>query len=123
MRKSKSGSEYPQGWATLAEAIKADVDWKCVRCGHPHEPHFVLTVHHLDMNPSNNAWWNLVPLCQQCHLRIQAKVILERNWMFEHSAWFKPYVAGYYAERRGLPHDKIYVMEHLEEILQQERLA
>ena len=42
---------------------------------------------------------------------------MDRPYMFEHSAWFKPYVAGYYAHLRGLPEDREYVMEHLDELL------
>jgi hypothetical protein len=57
----------------------------------------VLTVHHLDGDKSNCRWWNLLALCQVCHLYIQGKVIPERPWILEHSEWFKPYVAGFYA--------------------------
>jgi hypothetical protein len=77
-----------------------------------------LTVHHLDINPANCEWWNIPALCQRCHLSIQSKVIMERLWMFEHSDWFKPYAAGYYAHQNGLPHDKQYVMDHLMELLE-----
>jgi len=69
------------------------------------------------MNPDNCEWWNIPALCQRCHLHIQGKVIMERMWIFEHSDWFKPYVAGYYASLRGLPTDKAYVKEHLFELL------
>lgn len=57
----------------------------------------ILTVHHLDGDKANCRWWNLAALCQRCHLEIQAKVVMERVWPHEHSAWFRPYVAGYYA--------------------------
>lgn len=57
----------------------------------------ILTVHHLDGNKANCRWWNLVSLCQRCHLTIQGKVKMERVWPWEHTAWFKPYVAAYYA--------------------------
>lgn len=57
----------------------------------------VLTVHHLDGNKANCRWWNLAALCQRCHLQIQGKVKMERVWPWEHTDWFKPYVAGYYA--------------------------
>jgi hypothetical protein len=57
----------------------------------------VLTVHHLDGDKGNVAWWNLLALCQVCHLIVQAKVVPERPWLFEHSDWFKPFVAGFYA--------------------------
>ena len=115
----KSTGEYPQDWKEIALKTKEDAGWKCVRCGHPHsvEDGYVLTVHHLDLNPANCEWWNLVALCQRCHLTIQSKVVMERQWMFEHSSWFKPYVAGYYANRLGLPTDREYVESHLDEII------
>ena len=57
----------------------------------------VLTVHHADCDKSNVRWWNLLALCQVCHLTIQHKVVMERVWPHKHSEWFQPYVAGYYA--------------------------
>ena len=93
----KSTGAYPLNWAEISRAVKDEAEWKCVRCGHPHdrESGHVLTVHHLDGHKDNCAWYNLAALCQKCHLRIQAKVIMEREWMFEHSTWFLPYVAAY----------------------------
>ena len=103
----RSTGAYPPDWKQIATAVKADAGWRCVRCDHPHDvaAGYTLTVHHLVIDPSNCAWWNLAPLCQRCHLQIQAKVVMERVWMFEHSAWFRPYVAGYYAAQAGLPAD------------------
>ena len=103
------------------------MDWCCVRCGHEHDipAGYMLTVHHLDLNPSNNAWWNLLALCQRCHLRVQARVVLERPWvMTEHSEWFRPYVAGWYAHRylgETLTRDE--VMARIDELLALERLV
>lgn len=77
----------------------------------------MLTVHHLDISPANCAWWNLAALCQRCHLSVQARVVMDRPYMFEHTEWFKPYVAGYYAHLRGLPEDREYVMENLVDLL------
>lgn len=57
----------------------------------------ILTVHHLNGVKADCRWWNLVSLCQRCHLEIQAKVHMERRYTREHSEWFKPFVAGYYA--------------------------
>ncbi len=64
----------------------------------------ILTVHHLSGHWRNTAeakrdcrWFNLVALCQVCHLQIQGKVVMERPWPWEHSGWMKPYVAGFYA--------------------------
>jgi hypothetical protein len=103
-RKSTPHSYYPPNWAQIADLVKAEANWQCVRCGHPHNPGVgrMLGVHHLDMTPSNCAWYNIPALCQVCHLVIQAKVILERNWMFDHSTWFQVYAAAYYGVREGL---------------------
>lgn len=111
--------EYPPDWPEIARDVKDAAGWKCVRCGHHHDPEagYILTVHHLDMNPANNAWWNLPAICQRCHLHVQAKVIMERVWLYDHSEWFKPYCAGYYAHLQELPEDKVYVLAHLEELL------
>ena len=117
VRKSRGGP-YPPDWDQIAQKVKEDSGWCCVRCGIPNQPGHVLTVHHLDMNPANCAWFNLLALCQQCHLQIQHKVVIEQPWMFDHSEWFKIYAAGYYAHRAGLPTDKQYVMDHLDWLLE-----
>lgn len=57
----------------------------------------VLTVHHLTGEKADCRWWNIPPLCQRCHLYIQGRVKMEQVYPFEHSAWFRPYAAGYYA--------------------------
>ena len=117
--KRKSTGEYPEDWPEIAKRVKAEAGWTCIRCSHPHDPAngYTLTVHHLDINPANCEWWNLAALCQRCHLTIQAKVVMEQPWMFEHSEWFKPYVAGYYAAVRGLPTDRQYVMDRIDELV------
>lgn len=57
----------------------------------------VLTVHHLDEDKANCRWWNLVALCQRCHLNMQRRVVMDRPFHYEHSEWFKPYAAAFYA--------------------------
>jgi hypothetical protein len=57
----------------------------------------ILTVHHLNGVKWDCRWWNLAALCQRCHLAIQAKVLMERVCPLEHSEWFKPHAAGWYA--------------------------
>lgn len=120
----KSTGDYPDNWKEIATEVKSEADWMCVRCGHSHDPEsgYTLTVHHLDLNPANCAWWNIPALCQRCHLQIQNKVVMERRWMFEHSEWFKPYVAGYYAHLNGLPEAKEFVQAHLDELLALEKV-
>lgn len=115
----KSTGEYPPDWPEIAQKCKDEAGWKCIRCGEPHDipSGHMLTVHHLDLNKSNCRWWNLAALCQKCHLQIQHKVVMERRYMFEHSKWFKPYVAGFYAFLSGLPDDKEYVLANLDTLL------
>lgn len=55
------------------------------------------TVHHLDGNKANCEWWNLLALCQRCHLTIQSRVNPQIPYFLSHSDWFKPYVAAFYA--------------------------
>lgn len=95
----KSTGVYPSDWPEIAQTVKDHAGWRCVRCGRSHDPTtgYCLTVHHLDLNPANCAWWNIPALCQRCHLSIQSRVVMERPWMLEHTEWFKPYAAGYYA--------------------------
>lgn len=117
--KRKSIGVYPENWDEIALAVKEEAGWKCVRCGEPHDPQagYTLTVHHLDIDPSNCEWWNIPALCQRCHLHIQSKVIMEQPYMFEHSEWFRPYVAGYYAAQNGHPHNREWVMDNIDMLL------
>jgi 5-methylcytosine-specific restriction endonuclease McrA len=96
--KHKPKGEYPSNWPEIAAKVKQEANYLCERCGHPNDPDhgYTLTVHHLDGDKSNNARWNLAALCQKCHLRIQGRVFLPQFYMFEHSAWFEPHVAGCY---------------------------
>lgn len=95
--------EYPADWEAVAAAVKEAAGRRCIRCGHAHDvaTGHVLTVHHLDGKKNNCRWWNLLALCQRCHLKIQARVVPERPWLFAHSEWFIPYVCGFYASHFG----------------------
>ena len=66
---------YPENWREIADQVKEAAGWKCEHCGRPHDVStgYVLTVHHLDRNPANCDWRNLVAVCQRCHLRLQAR--------------------------------------------------
>lgn len=59
----------------------------------------ILTVHHLTGEKCDCRWWNLVALCQRDHLYMQGRVVMDRPFILEHSAWFKPYAAGFYAHK------------------------
>lgn len=78
----------------------------------------ILTVHHLDGDKLNCRWWNLASLCQRCHLTIQGRVVMARPYFLEHSEWFKPYAAGFYAFMRlGQELAREETMGRLDELL------
>jgi hypothetical protein len=87
----------------------------------------VLTVHHLRLGHDAKRdlrWWNLAALCQRCHLQIQGKVQMERVWPYEHSEWFKPYAAGWYAwSYLGLELTREETEARLDELLALELVA
>ena len=166
---------YPADWKAIAKAVKDAADWRCVRCGHPHEPpkrriacddrcdpskhpewepatersavrcvgatHIrdeqgltwcmtgqqrarVLTVAHLDDDKSNCNDFNLVALCQVCHLVTQSRIEMHRPWVLDHSAWMRPYVAGFYARKYlGLDLTRVEVDARIDELLGLERAA
>ena len=92
-------NDYPPDWSAISRGVRDEAGDRCVRCGHPSSVSAgrVLTVHHLDCDKSNCRWWNLAALCQRCHLQVQAKVRMDQTYLYPHTEWFKPYVAGYYA--------------------------
>lgn len=96
---------YPPDWHFLAKRVKDEAGGRCVRCGHEHFPALgrTLTVHHFDGDKSNSARWNLMSLCQACHLSVQARVDPLVALLFEPSAWSIPYIVGFYESGRGYP--------------------
>lgn len=76
-------NEYTSDWPEIARQAKEDARWKCRHCGHNHDPEsgYCLTVHHLDIDKSNNDPANLLVSCQRCHLRIQAVYIPGQLWL------------------------------------------
>ena len=66
---------YPPDWPEISRAIREErAGWRCERCGAANGlPHpvtgsrVVLTVAHLDHDPTNNDPSNLRALCQRCH--------------------------------------------------------
>lgn len=94
---------------------------KCIRCGSPSVPGKILTTHHFDGDKANDEWWNLLPLCQVCHLQFQGRVDPETPWFLPHSEWLKPYVAGFYAWKyEGRRITRKEASARLEELLQYE---
>lgn len=78
----------------------------------------ILTVHHLNGIKVDCRWFNLVSLCQRDHLYIQSAVVMERPYHYEHSEWFKPFAAGFYAAKYlGVELSQEQTMERLDELL------
>ena len=97
---------YAQDWPQIAQAIKDDAGWICVRCQQAHGPAAdgqCLSVHHFDGDKCNNEPWNLMALCQRCHLSIQGRVDPEIPLLMDPSDWIRPYIAGYYESGSGMP--------------------
>lgn len=97
---------------------------KCIRCGSHSVPGRILTTHHFNGDKANDSWWNLLALCQVCHLQIQGKVDPEIPFFLEHSDWLKPYVAGFYAFKyEGLNISRGEAIARMDELLGHERRA
>jgi hypothetical protein len=100
----------PRLW--LRDGLAVEAHWR------------ILTVHHLNGNKDDCRWWNLAALDQRCHLEIQGRVKLAQVYPFEHSDWFKPYAAGWYAHSylgEDLTRDEVDA--RLDELLALERVA
>jgi len=113
--------QYADNGKEVRRAAREAAGNKCVRCKSPSVPGRILTTHHFDGDKSNDAWWNLMALCQVCHLQVQAKVDPAVPFFFEHSDWAKPYVAGFYAKKyEGRDITREEAMERLDELLRHE---
>ena len=90
------GAARPRGWTVYGPG--AQDAGERVRKGMETEAAWrILTVHHLNERKFDLRWWNLAALCQRCHLQIQRKVTMEVPWPWEHSTWFRPHAAAWYA--------------------------
>lgn len=98
---------------------------EAVRRGHEVQAAWrILTVHHLNGQKNDLRWWNLAALCQRCHLSVQRKVQMERVWPWEHSEWFSPHAAGWYAySYLGETITRAEAVERQDELLALERAA
>ena len=105
MPQPRHRGEYPKNWNEIAKAVKDEARWCCERCREPHSPANgrTLTVHHFDGDKANCSRGNLMPLCQACHLSVQARVDPEVPLLFVPSTWALPYVAAFYESGRGNP--------------------
>jgi hypothetical protein len=110
---------------TISFTPDASLDWILATEGTLPEAQWrILTVHHLNGVKHDCRWWNLAALCQRCHLSIQGRVLMERVYPLEHSDWFKPYAAGWYAwAYLGEELTREQTLARLDELLALERAA
>ena len=69
--------KYSPFWVIIRAKILARAGNCCELCGAPnYKLHWktgskvVLTIAHIDQDKNNNEDWNLLALCQRCHLKI-----------------------------------------------------
>ncbi len=124
---SKCNHEGPLGILRGITVVKCDDSMARIYSGKT-SPIFaqwrIGTVHHFDGNKANCTWWNLMALCQRCHLTIQSRVNPDQPYVLDHSDWFKPYVAGFYAlkyEGKLISRDE--AMARMDELLAYEKLS
>ena len=78
--KPENAEKYPDNWKEISEDIRfGRAKNRCEKCGaenyklHPETgSKVILTVAHLDHQPENCDYDNLMAMCQRCHLRYDA---------------------------------------------------
>jgi len=68
---------YPENWERISRLIRERAGDCCELCRTAnHAPHWltgahvVLTVHHINADPTDNRKLNLIALCQRCHNKL-----------------------------------------------------
>lgn len=114
-----------EGWEEFVGGSPADVFATAGYVGAPIEAQWrILTVHHLNGIKHDLRWWNLAALCQRCHLSVQGRVLMERVHPWDHSEWFKPHAAGWYAYAYlGVDLGRADTLARLDELLNLERMG
>jgi 5-methylcytosine-specific restriction endonuclease McrA len=85
---------YPKEWKIISKAIIKKQDNKCYLCpAENYKPHWktgskvILTVHHIDGNKKNSSKYNLIALCQRCHLRLDLERHLSKRIKIDKKYW------------------------------------
>ena len=123
--RNDDGTGAPTWGAVQMEAVAGDPKRNAgalSRNGGLHAAWRILTVHHLNGVKHDLRWGNLVSLCQRCHLHIQGKVVMEQPFMGEHTSWFRPHAAWWYAHKyEGRSITRAEALERMDELLAYER--
>lgn len=77
---------YPPNWTLISRLVRAKAGWKCELCRAADGTeirrtgrYVVLTVHHINGDPTDNRKCNLIALCQRCHLRLDQPFKMARK--------------------------------------------
>lgn len=78
---------YHSDWERISLLVRERAGHKCELCGRARGniinpgaySSIVVTVHHINGDPSDNRKSNLIALCQRCHLRLDLPFKLKRR--------------------------------------------
>ena len=83
---------YHEEWKNISRYIRELFNYHCSRCGLycrvADSRKDLLQVHHIDENPENNNFENLIPLCATCHLKIEKEARLHAPFRNRQSELF-----------------------------------
>lgn len=87
-------SDYPKNWKKISKAVIEKANNRCELCeAENHKNHWktgskvVLTVHHIDGDINNNSKYNLIALCQRCHLRLDLGKHIRKRKRVDNKYW------------------------------------
>ena len=90
--------DYPYDWKEIRKEILLRANNRCELCNaENYRPHWktgskvILTIAHIDQNKQNNKRYNLLALCQRCHLKIDLpyKIKKRSNGLYDIDEWVK----------------------------------
>ena len=90
--------DYPHDWKEIRIEILLRANNRCELCNaENYRPHWktgskvILTIAHIDQNKKNNKRYNLLALCQRCHLKIDLpyKIKKRSSGLHDIEEWVK----------------------------------
>jgi 5-methylcytosine-specific restriction endonuclease McrA len=86
--------KYPKDWKKISKAVIEKAGNRCKLCNAKnHEPHWktgsevVLTVHHIQDDLYNCSKYNLIALCQRCHLILDLEKHVSKKTKIDKNYW------------------------------------
>jgi hypothetical protein len=89
-------NDYPCDWKLISKAVIRLAKDKCELCNaENYKPHWktkskvILTVHHIDGDKYNCSKYNLIALCQRCHLKLDLEKHLGKRIQVDKNYWIE----------------------------------